>query len=228
MLEEFSFGIQSLSKSESAMTIFPGYESRLRECLEKKRDEENSYISDSGSHTKVTALPLDECRDRLSLPVKDSVGTASSSESTVTKRRGRKGFGGFLSEAGRTRAGKNAELAVLNTLAAASDRFCNVVGCSRNLNPTAGDDFLGYDLTYSRVGKDGKPGSLRMLEVKASRDGSIIMSENEYRVALENADNYDIAIVNNGRIRLIQAPFSRLTITPAVHSYSMTFTPEAD
>lgn len=63
------------------------------------------------------------------------------------------------------------------------------------------DDSAGYDFTYILDNQQ------RYLEVKASSDNTFILSANEYAVAMNNIDLYDIAIVNGNQVTVYKSFF---------------------
>jgi hypothetical protein len=63
------------------------------------------------------------------------------------------------------------------------------------------DDSAGYDFTY--LVEEQR----RLLEVKASNNNSFIISDNEYSVAKDNKDIYDIAIVEGNKVTIYKSFF---------------------
>ncbi len=72
------------------------------------------------------------------------------------------------------------------------------------------DDSAGFDFAYI------VDGQRRFLEVKSSSDNSFILSANEYAVANNNKDIYDIAIVNGNNVTIYMAFFDgKPSLTPS-------------
>ena len=88
----------------------------------------------------------------------------------------------------------------------ASPQFVDVIGKSKILNMESGNDNLHYDITYRK--KDSQPTDIRYLEVKSMNGDSIIMSCHEYEFAMKNSDIYDLAVYHDGRVTIIESPFS--------------------
>ncbi|MBQ4034768.1 MAG: DUF3883 domain-containing protein, partial [Paludibacteraceae bacterium] len=120
-------------------------------------------------------------------------------------------------------AGLNAEKLVYQSLLN-DENFTNVVGISRNLDPIHGDDNKHYDIKYRR--KD-TPEIEHYLEVKSMKYDTIMLSRLEYNFALEHSDSYDLAIVHDGQVTIIEKPFyaeenrTPLAVTPDNYIVSM-------
>lgn len=113
---------------------------------------------------------------------------------------------GYTSENAKYRAGKKAEIATFKAMKASSE-FEDVYGWSTILNKEGGDDTLHYDITYRKKGSSKT--DKRYLEVKAMNGNSIIMSWMEYQFANENCEQYDLAIFHDGKVSIIERPFSK-------------------
>ena len=112
---------------------------------------------------------------------------------------------GYISDRAKFNAGKKAELATFDAMKA-SPQFVDVIGKSKILNMESGNDNLHYDITYRK--KDSQPTDIRYLEVKSMNGDSIIMSCHEYEFAMKNSDIYDLAVYHDGRVTIIESPFS--------------------
>ena len=99
--------------------------------------------------------------------------------------------------------GLSAEKKVFQAMNKDKIRYLEVIGCSRNLNPTNGKDSKHFDILYKKKGED----QYRYLEVKAMGKDSIIMSSEEYEFAIKNKERYDFALVNGDQITIIETPF---------------------
>ena len=137
-------------------------------------------------------------------------------EQTAPPKSNGAGNGSFPSDAAVKRAGKRAEVKVmekLKTLKGVTD----VQPWSKKLNPT-GFDGKHFDIQYKLDGVD------HFLEVKSKSGSRIIMSKGEFDFANEekHKDIYDLAIVEGDDIKIWLRPFREgLQGDPeSVHSYA--------
>ena len=104
------------------------------------------------------------------------------------------------------RNGKNAEWLVYNALCARKDEFIKVIPNSRILDSLIGSDNNGKhcDILYY---KKNKPNEERYLEVKSLKGSAIFLSDDEYLFASEHKETYDIAVVKDNSVTIIEHPF---------------------
>lgn len=125
--------------------------------------------------------------------------------SDINNKEGRKSNGRYASDREKYHTGKKAEFATFEAMKD-SPLFEDVFGHSSILNKEGGNDNLHYDISYR---KKGTPKTdTRYLEVKAMSGDSIIMSCMEYQFAKEHCEQYDFAIYHDGKISIIESPFS--------------------
>ena len=85
------------------------------------------------------------------------------------------------------------------------------------------DDTLGYDFEY----KPADGGEWRLLEVKSAAGGKFVISWNEYRVARENLDRYDVALVEGNKITIVQNFFGQSgNYAIEANEYTVSFKPK--
>ena len=137
-------------------------------------------------------------------------------EQTAPPKSNGAGNGSFPSDAAVKRAGKRAEVKVmekLKTLKGVTD----VQPWSKKLNPT-GFDGKHFDIQYKLHGID------HYLEVKSKSGSRIIMSKGEFDFANEekHKDIYDLAIVEGDDIKIWLRPFRKglQGDSESVHSYA--------
>lgn len=196
ILSDYHISEGSLDQLDALIAKFEGLEDLFKERLNKYLNSD-SLESDKNKSEK-TIVPV-----RIYYANCHSILRDISSD--VKNKKGWKTNGGFTSDREKYHAGKKAELATFEAMKASSD-FEDVFGHSSILNKEGGNDNLHYDISYR---KKGTPKTdTRYLEVKAMSGDSIIMSCMEYQFAKEHCEQYDFAIYHDGKISIIERPFS--------------------
>ena len=115
------------------------------------------------------------------------------------------------------RNGKNAEWLVYNTIYANPQIYPKVIKNSRILDPLIGSDNNDKhcDILYYKA---DKPAEERYLEVKSLKGSSIYLSDEEYLFAIEHKDTYDIAVVKDNSVTIIEHPFQDEDKTPMLRA----------
>lgn len=131
--------------------------------------------------------------DFSKVPISKISTSAALHQAISSPRKRWKNTGGFAKEKDLAKQGRCAEESIYNMMLANPDLYKNVEWVSENakkcnVNPD-GADGAGYDIKYIDA-----EGNEKFCEVKSSKGDNIvfIMSENELKVAEENADMYEI------------------------------------
>ena len=106
-----------------------------------------------------------------------------------------------MSQRRKEQLGKDAEKKVLASLTSSDEYEVGDV-YSSNLGGT--NDARGYDLEYRKRGET----FWRHLEVKHYSGNAVILSANEYKVAMNDPEMYDMALVGSDDIKLVRRPFA--------------------
>lgn len=123
-------------------------------------------------------------------------------------------------DARREHAGKRAERAVKLMLEAGGIECRWRSGYSDSPDK---NDKLGYDFEYKPAGG----GEWRLLEVKSASGGKFVISRDEYRVARENPDRYDVALVEGNKITIVQNFFGQSgNYAIEANEYTVSFKPK--
>ena len=104
------------------------------------------------------------------------------------------------------RNGKKAEMLVYETLRANQNIYPKVIKNSRILDPVSGGDNNGKHCDIIYYKKD-KPAEERYLEVKSLKGSSIYLSDDEYIFAMAHQNTYDLAVVKDNNVTIIEHPF---------------------
>ena len=199
IIEKYNLNQSNISQRDLSLTIFDGYEHKFEEIVKKE-----IHIVEADDNVQVSINTL---------PISFSFGYAKNKIipndcESYQKAKAHGSGGKYTSERQKFKAGLDAEKKVISYLEHNSDHFYSK-RCSRNLDPTNGDDSLHYDIIYAKI-ENGVPEVPRYLEVKSMSSDTIIMSKNEYDFATrkENVSIYDFAIVRQNSITIIRAPFA--------------------
>lgn len=171
-------------------------------------DEARSLLYFDGHDEDFEKLRCIECKDSIADDTFDS--SLSISEVSIAKRgkvhshklddQGRQG-GAKVSQRRKEQLGKDAEKKVLASLTSSDEYEVGDV-YSSNLGGT--NDARGYDLEYRKRGET----FWRHLEVKHYSGNAVILSANEYKVAMNDPEMYDMALVGSEDIKLVRRPFA--------------------
>lgn len=213
ILEEYlEIDTAFLPQEKESLLYFPGH---LAELTDKH--EAPPKVKSGQSYTPLPFIIEYTILDKPKLSSKSNHDTTKS----TTKR-------SHISDRRKRELGVEAEKAVLRALSE-SIKYEVISTVSKTLNPQTGDDSKGYDLTY-RI--EGQEDSLdRLLEIKSSDGKSFILTSNEYKVAKENIDRYDIALVVENKIKIIQSAFkdeSKYLIEPNGYNITISTIDEID
>lgn len=218
MIEEAHLTSANIDQRELALTFFEGYEDEFRQILRKYVPQHATQSEPSSGEKKND---LSDIRLEYGIGVNKTTGKTN-------ERKNTRGHGGrYTSDREKFRSGLQAEEMVFGMLANDTQHYANVKGCSRNLDPTNGNDHLHYDIIYSTVDEDGNISEQRKLEVKSMADNTILLSKDEYDEALRDCENYDLAIVQGNHVWLLSSPFSSangntpLAVTPDNYRITM-------
>ena len=176
---------------------------------------------------KADALLQQRNADSLSANSEDSRGAVATSFSyghgipieTGAQRVNYSGSGGrsYNSRpANLYRNGKNAEWLVYNALRARKDEFLKVIPNSRILDSLIGSDNNGKHCDILYYKKD-MPNEERYLEVKSLKGSAIFLSDDEYMFASMHKETYDIAVVKDNSVTIIEHPFMEEEDKPFLH-----------
>ncbi len=222
ILDKKGIDRSALSQHTLFMACFDGYEEKF--CKELKRyqieEDVNSYAADSA--------PNDFDPSSLIIHF-DAVGInkASPRADSISHNSGKRE--GFVSEGNKVFAGRRAEKKVYEAMLAHPEKYADVQGHSKNLNPVNGQDHLHYDISYVPVEEGGKR---RYLDVKDMTSEVFFMSRDEYEFACEHKSLYDIAIVRGDEIFFLLSPFDDKEGQPPLSgiadSYKFTITLSAE
>ena len=196
ILSDYHFSEGSLDPLDALMAKFEGLEDLFKERLNKYFSNDSLVLENFKSDQSIERVSIDyvNCHSIL----KDNC-------SSVKNKVDRKTNGGYTSEREKYRAGKNAEIATFEAMKSSS-LFEDVFGHSSILNKEDGNDNLHYDISYR---KKGSPKTdTRYLEVKAMSGNTIFMTYMEYQFAKEHCEQYDFAIYHDGKVSIIESPFS--------------------
>ena len=194
ILDEFHMSEGNLDQTDALIAKFRGLEDLFRLRL-KKYDEAVSIIhkkGDADDDTDKVAIEIARCHSVLR-DLKSEMKTAGN----------KKHQNGYKSDRSKYLVGKKAEIKTFEAMKSC-EQYEDVYGCSTILNKERGNDNLHYDITYR---KKGAPKTdVRYLEVKSGNP--ILMSCSEYQFALDNSDHYDLAIFHDGKVSIVESPFS--------------------
>lgn len=186
------YGVEEVDIAEEAIRSLMFFEGN-DEIIEKYLDEQFGNVEVGGSNnenTKVIGNIVDAllCKNGKVQHEALSNGNGSWIHSG-------------LSDKGRKRKGKNAELLVYNTLV---DRYNieNVKWVSGNSTTPDKNDKLHYDIEYKN-----EAGEWKFLEVKAISNNQFIISAPEKDNGITEPDKFEMALVNESTIYMIKDIF---------------------
>lgn len=196
ILSDYHLSEGSLDQLDALIAKFKGLEDLFKERLNKYLNSDSLERDKNKSEQSIETVSIDyaNCHSIL-----------RNISSDIKNKKGRKTNGGYTSDREKYHAGKKAELATFEAMKASAD-YEDVFGHSSILNKEGGNDNLHYDISYR---KKGTPKTdTRYLEVKAMSGNTIIMSCMEYQFAKEHCEQYDFAIYHDGKVSIIESPFS--------------------
>ena len=159
------------------LSWFPGLENEFQQCI--NREERSIEAID------VTSLP-----EEINL----NLTTFSPSKHTLNSHGGNSGA--IPSARERAKLGLIAEELVKKKLSADTHLYKNIQDVRKNTE-------YHCDFLYTKIGED-EP---RYLEVKNAASGRIFLSHDERKKGIENWQQYDLALVHDGNIEIIEQAF---------------------
>ena len=194
ILDEFHMSEGSLNQIDALIAKFKGLEDLFRLQM-KKYDDTDSILRKKGG--------LDDDTNKVVIEIARCHSVLRDLKSDMKNTNKGKFQNGYKSDRSKYQAGKNAEIKTFEAMKS-SEQYEDVYGCSKILNKESGDDNLHYDITYRKKGTSKT--DMRYLEVKNGT--TFLMSCLEYQFALDNRENYDLAIYHDGKVSIIESPFS--------------------
>ena len=206
---EYESFLPELSIEEQSIFFFEGNDIEIKEIVEKYNQNINEKWEPNSEST-------DDVQDDLKIKILDirSIIGVNRPTDNKQKKKGNRRTHTEMSNRQKQRAGKNAELLVKKRLENGGYEYQWVSGFSDEPNK---DDTLGYDFRY----KENKESEWRLLEVKNFNNDSFIMSNNEYVQSQKSKGKYDIALVKDGKVYVIQNFFECKNIQIAPDSYTI-------
>ncbi len=196
ILSDYHLSEGNLDQLDILIAKFEGLEDLFNERLKKHLDSDLLE-----RNNKEFGKPMEQ----ISIGYANCHSILRDISSDINNKEGRKSNGRYASDREKYHTGKKAEFATFEAMKD-SPLFEDVFGHSSILNKEGGNDNLHYDISYR---KKGTPKTdTRYLEVKAMSGDSIIMSCMEYQFAKEHCEQYDFAIYHDGKISIIESPFS--------------------
>lgn len=192
LLDEFHLSEGSLNQTDALIAKFKGLEELFRVQLEK-------YI---GAVAHEDGLSEGELY-AVSIEVAQCHSVLRDINSDDNQSMDGKSSDGYRSDKSKYSAGKKAEIKTFEAMKLCGD-YEDVQGCSRILNKECGNDKLHYDICYRKNGSSKT--DVRYLEVK--NGNPFFMSWQEYQFALAHCEDYDLAIVHDNKISIVECPFS--------------------
>lgn len=183
-----------LSDEDRGLLYFEGYLEHLKRSAQ---DDDQQQETEVASETIPRICSIQESNISRTKPNPSS--SEVSLRSHISKGRGK------VSENRKRQLGNQAENAVFAALQASEDYKILHVYSSNLAENDLGDDSKGYDLEYIKVGETLS----RFLEIKHTDGKSIILTANEYDVAMsaECRDRYDLALYHDGKVTIVRTPF---------------------
>ena len=193
ILDEFHMSEGCLYQTDAIIAKFKGLEDLFRARI-KEYDKADSILNHKGV--------VSDAAEVITIEVAKCHSVFRNFKSDI-KPKGRKLQAGYKSDRAKYLAGKEAEIRTFEAMKSC-EQYEDVYGCSTMLNKESGNDNLHYDITYRKKGS--MKTDVRYLEVKSGN--TIFMSCLEYQFALDNSDNYDLAIFHDGKVSIVESPFS--------------------
>lgn len=194
ILDEFHMSEGILNQTDALIAKFKGLEDLFRFRLKKydELDSINHKKEDAGDDTNKVAIEIARCHSVL-----------RDLNSEIKTGNNKKNQNGYKSDRSKYLIGKKAEIKTFEAMKSC-EQYEDVYGCSTILNKESGNDNLHYDIIYR---KKGTPKTdVRYLEVKSGNP--IFLSCSEYQFALDNSEHYDLAIYHDGKVSIVESPFS--------------------
>jgi len=223
------FKIQ-LSENENPIVIRPEYKELLAKYEEIEKsfsDEQRSLLYFEGNLAEILKFIIvtpaeadkqkeeedDDENDNLPLVEKNLANNIPTGIKPRTHSRG--GSVDPNREKAKRQAGKKAEENVRDTLIGLYGRK-NVQWVSGNSDEDKPDDSLGYDFLYRKTDVD----EWCFLEVKSVTGSSFIISNNEFKVALDNKEKYHLALVKTEEIIIDKDFFKNIELENTYNSFN--------
>jgi len=192
ILNEFNISEGNLDQTDILIAKFAGLDSLFRDRIRKYIKE--SQCDTSFSISKSIVIETAKCHSVL-----------KNIHSEINRQHPKLSQRGYVSDRVKYNAGKDAEIKTFNAMKS-NPLYEDVKGCSYILNKEMGNDNNHYDISYRKKGSSKT--EIRYLEVKSMTRNSVTLSCMEYQFALEHCEQYDIAIYHEGKISIIESPFS--------------------
>ena len=186
-----------LTQEQTSLLFFEGHDEEF-ERIRKEFADDDSVVDEPLDLHDTASLHIAEAI--MSRPYESSEQNTSHKGKVSGKRRRN------VSAARKKQLGNEAEDKVYYALQNSEDYEVGDVYSSHLAKNNAGNDGQGYDMEYRKKGEE----LFRCLEIKYFDGDSIILSANEYNVALSEKfkDRYDLALVSGNKITIIRAPFA--------------------
>ena len=206
------------------LRFFPGFEPIFKEKADTILQQRNADSLSANS---------DDSRDAVATSFSYGHGVPIEPGAQRVKHSG-SGGGSYNSHpANLYRNGKNAEWLVYNALCARKDEFLKVIPNSRILDSLIGSDNNGKHCDILYYKKD-MPNEERYLEVKSLKGSAIFLSDDEYMFASLHKETYDIAVVKDNSVTIIEHPFMEeedkpsLQVKPDIYRIDLTIKNEPE
>ena len=172
-----------------SLLYFEGNEDTIEKFKEKEKPEQKTKAEETMHDIQVSYVEPENLKE-------------GAPESGATKRN-KPVVHSKKEDAKRMRMGEDAERVVKRFFDGQGTQYHWKSSFADNEDEKYIDDAAGYDFEYQENGE------WRYLEVKVpSSNNSFILSENEFRVAQEHRDLYDIALVSGYSIRILKSFFT--------------------
>lgn len=195
-----------------SMSYFPNNLQKMQDLWRQTQENESLEVSAKEQETERSDLnsnviPKIQC---VSLESLHKAEAATGEISTIKHRKNPKAQKERVS-------GETAEKLVYKYL---YNQGFNPIPRSSILDPNV-KDVRHYDIEY--FDNNGKQ---HYVEVKATSDGNIYFSEQEFAFASKHPENYDLFIVYNGEINILEKAYSRIKQTVTPEKYRVIFSPK--
>lgn len=218
---------EPLSENENPVRFHPCYNEFLAKYEEIEKtfnDEQRSLLYFEGNFDEILNFaivsPVADDKQKQSseeefLPVVEKNLSNNTPSGVKSRTHSKGGTVDPSKEKGKRQAGKKAEEKVRNALVNLYGRK-NVQWVSGNSDEDKPDDSLGYDFLYRK----SDFGEWFFLEVKSVTGSSFIISNNEFKVALDNKEKYHLALVKTEEIIIDRDFFKNIEMENAYNLFS--------
>ena len=204
-----NYTVQQYNEIHS-MSYFPNNLQKMQDLWRQIQENESPEVSANEQETESSdsnVVPKIQC---VSLESLHKPEAATGEISTIKHRKNLKVQKERVS-------GETAEKLVYKYL---YNQGFNPIPRSSILDPNV-KDIRHYDIEY--FDNNGKQ---HYVEVKATSDGNIYFSEQEFAFASKHPENYDLFIVYNGEINVLEKAYSRIKQTVTPEKYRVLFSPQ--